>query len=555
MSRTPLFSMITRALRQARRPTRPLPRAIDRDRRRLLQAGAGAALALPFVGATGAGCSSAPTQVPVAIVGGGMAGLHVAYRLRQRGLLASVFEGSQRLGGRMFTDRSTFAQPSGQHCELGGELIDTGHMTMRDLATELGLELLDYRTDDASLQTDTAFFGGQIVPAADLLAAFGPIASAIDDVYAQANDPNALPSYIDDNGLGAYDQLSISGFLDQIGASGSIRQLLEVAYNIEYGLETTEQSAMNLISLISTDTQQLALFGGSDERFHTAVGNDAFPSKLAAALDATQIALEHKLVALGTEMDGRFRLTFDRPDGSKDFIADRVVLALPFSLLREVDLAGVTLPDVKKKAIAELGYGTNSKLMVGFSSRPWRTLGYNGASYTDLGYQNTWETSRLQPGPDGILTNYTGGQHGIDIGGGDATKQRDTFLGQIDMVFPGTAGASTGAVARMAWPGYAFTKGSYACYKVGQWTSIGGSEFERVGNLHFCGEHTSVDAQGYMEGAAITGAMVAEAIGQDLGLPEPQAQSIPARRIAMRARLALQDGSWKRALLRQRRAS
>jgi monoamine oxidase len=452
----------------------------------------------------------------------------------------------------MFTDRATFAQPSGQHCELGGELIDTGHMTMRDLAQEFGLELLDYQDDDPTLAADTAFFGGQKVPMADLLAGFSPIAAAIDDAWAAATDVHALPSYTDDNGLGDYDQLSVSAFLDRIGASGPARQLVEVAYVIEYGFPADEQSALNLITLISTDTQQLQLFGDSDERFHCAVGNDAFPSKLAAALDPTQVALEHRLVSLAAQADGRYRLSFDRPGGPKDYLADRVVLALPFTTLRQIELS-VDLPAVKRKAIDELGYGTNTKLMIGFSARPWRAQGSNGSSYSDLGYQNTWETSRLQPGPDGILTNYTGGAPGVEITDGTPEKQRDAFLMQIDQVFPGTAAASTGSVARFAWPTYPLTQGSYACYKVGQWTSIGGSEFERVGNLMFCGEHTSRDAQGFMEGAALTGAMVAETIGADLQLGMGSAAlSVPAQRIAERARLALTAGSWKKAYLDRR---
>src|SRR5689334_14200313 len=119
MARTPLFALVRRALRRSRR-------AFDPGRRQVLAAGA-AAMALPIVG--GAGCSGSATQVPVAIVGGGMAGLHCAFRLKRSGLLASVFEAAGRLGGRVYTDRDTFATPSRQHCELGGELIDTGHLT------------------------------------------------------------------------------------------------------------------------------------------------------------------------------------------------------------------------------------------------------------------------------------------------------------------------------------------------------------------------------------------------------------------------------------------
>jgi monoamine oxidase len=46
---------------------------------------------------------------------------------------------------------------------------------------------------------------------------------------------------------------------------------------------------------------------------------------------------------------------------ARDFNADKVVLAIPFSVLRHVDLAGVELPVVKRLAIATLGYGTHTK--------------------------------------------------------------------------------------------------------------------------------------------------------------------------------------------------
>ena len=550
MARTPLFSLVRRSLRQALQHNTATPqRRFDGERRDVLKAAAGAAFSLPFLGASA--CTPSATRLPVAIVGGGMAGLHAAYRLKARGLFATVFEASQRVGGRMYTDRATFAVPSLQHCELGGELIDTGHMTMRDLATELGLSLLDYDSDTAMLAKETVFFDGKLVSSADLLASFAPIADAILAANAMARSADSLPSYKDDNGLGAYDQLSIAAWLDQVGATGPARRLLDIAYTIEFGLETSEQSALNLLTLISTDTQQLALFGDSDERFHTAVGNDAYTSRLAAALEPEQVALQHKLVRVELQKDGLFKITLDRPGGTKDYLADRVVLAIPFTLLRDVELVGISLPMVKQQAIAELGYGTNTKLMVGFAQRTWRTLGSNGSSYTDLGYQNTWETSRLQSGNDGILTNYTGGARGLVVAEGTPTMQRDAFLLELDQVFPGAGGASTGAVARFAWPSYAYTRGSYSAYKVGQWTRFGGAEFERVGNLMFAGEHTSVDAQGYMEGAAITGAMVAEQIASDLGLAVVQALSIPAQRISMRARLALSHGSWRRAMVRR----
>jgi monoamine oxidase len=92
----------------------------------------------------------------------------------------------------------------------------------------------------------------------------------------------------------------------------------------------------------------------------------------------------------------------------------------------------------------------------------------------------------------------------------------------------------------MSWPTHPHTLGSYATYKVGQLTTICGAEGERVGNLHFAGEHTSVEAQGYMEGAAATGAEVALAVAEALGVPAAAMArsgvvSLAASRILMRA--------------------
>ena len=46
------------------------------------------------------------------------------------------------------------------------------------------------------------------------------------------------------------------------------------------------------------------------------------------------------------------------------------------------------LPPVKKRAITEPGYGNNAKVLVGFRSRPWQTLGYSGSTYSDQAFQS-----------------------------------------------------------------------------------------------------------------------------------------------------------------------
>jgi monoamine oxidase len=167
--------------------------------------------------------------------------------------------------------------------------------------------------------------------------------------------------------------------------------------------------------------------------------------------------------------------------------------------------------------IANLGYGTNAKLMLGFDSRPWRkTHGKSGSTLTDNGPQTIWETSRGQAGAEGILTVFTGGAEGLIVGGSSAEARALAYLRKLEVIYPGVQAAyRPGSAVRMHWPTFEFMKGSYACFKPGQaiWS---GTEGERVGNLHFAGEHTSVDFQGYMEGAAESGIRAAEEIVADL---------------------------------------
>ena len=74
----------------------------------------------------------------IAIVGGGIAGLAAALRLQDKGIGSTVYEASDRIGGRMHSDRSGYFS-NGQVAEFCGELIDTGHTTIRQLAKRFGL--------------------------------------------------------------------------------------------------------------------------------------------------------------------------------------------------------------------------------------------------------------------------------------------------------------------------------------------------------------------------------------------------------------------------------
>ncbi|MFO0555842.1 MAG: NAD(P)/FAD-dependent oxidoreductase [Polyangiaceae bacterium] len=530
MAKTPLFASLRRiyqgvAARRTDGTAAPVAASAARPTRRdVLRASASFAALIPAGAAASlVGCGDdtepppdAPTEI--AIVGGGIAGLHCAYRLRQAGIDSVIYEATDRAGGRMWTGRNLFDTNLNQICEIGGELIDTGHTTLHALADEFDL-ILDDRTADlpVDFETDTYFVNDVKVPIDTVTQQFVAVASVFQDAVMAADSDETAFATLDSTTLEQW-------LLDNVpkGTYPELHAVLRNAYRNEFGLETDQQSALNLIYLIgSDDPDPFRIFGISDERYHTHLGNDSFPTKLYEQLDPEAVLFEHRLVAI-EDTTGGYSLTFDTPTGQTVRRAARVVFALPFTILREVDTTNLTLSDEKRNIIDELGYGTNAKVMIGFDRRVWK-LDYNaaGSIITDLPVQQTWDTTVGQVGNEGILTNFLGGAQGVASGTGTALEWAQNVLNDIELIYPGATIAFTNEVVRQHWPSVDTVKGSYACYKPGQW-SFFGLEGKREGNLHFCGEHCSQDWQGYMEGGAETGALVAAEIIDDLGMNQPQ---------------------------------
>jgi monoamine oxidase len=474
------------------------------SRRELLKGSAAAGLA----GVLG-GCSDSKAMTGtgggprVAIVGGGVAGLVCAYRLKQGGVDATLLEAGTRTGGRMFTARGMLG--AGQLAELGGEFIDSNHSVMRALVDELGLRLDELTEESASIRSEAWFFDGAFVEDEAIVEAYRPLAARIADDLAASDES--------DEEFERLDALSIEAYLDGVpDLDETLRKMLTLAYVGEYGLEADEQSSFNLLWLIDSDEPEpFRVFGESDERFHVHEGNDAVPARLTDALDG-QIELEQRLVRIREQKNGAIELTLDRDGTAEERVFDKVVLALPWTLLREVEM-DVELPEEKQKMIDELGYGTNCKLIGQFERRVWREEhASNGSCVSeDLGGE-TWDTSRGQRGDQGVLTVFLGGEAGLRADEGSAEEAlRDRFAA-IEAFYPGAEAAYIADSAlRMHWPSAPLFRGSYACFLPGQ-AAWSGTEGVPVGNLAFCGEHTSEEFQGYMEGAAETGERAASEI-------------------------------------------
>src|SRR5262249_46036591 len=127
----------------------------------------------------------------------------------------------------------------------------------------------------------------------------------------------------------------------------------------------------------------------------------------------TPINFGWRLTAVDAKSDHAVALTFETSAGAKQVVADQVILAIPFTVLRKLDISKAGFDGRKLKAINELGAGRTAKLQLQFGKRLWNQSGpwgiSNGNSLADLGFQDAWEVSRAQGGASGIINDFTGG--------------------------------------------------------------------------------------------------------------------------------------------------
>lgn len=481
------------------------------SRRELLERGGAGAAALLAPGLLGCARRDEREGPRIVIVGAGLAGLSCADRLQRRGVACRVFDANpERVGGRCWTSRGW---ANGQLAEHGGEFIDTRHRRMRALARRFGLRLDDlYAVPNPG--RSRIWLDGARRRFAELS---DERAIALRRLRRQAREIGRYDYGHATRAARAFDELSAAEWLDRNSPGGSRGLWGRYAWALlasEFGLDADRLSALNLV------LQFIVPAPGADERFHVRGGNDQIPRALADALPDRTLTLDAPLEALARRGDRGYALRFA---GMRDeVLADRVVLALPFTTLRRVDLDGAGIGRRKRACIEELGMGTNAKLLMQFERRPQAYGRWNGYLTSDDPFLLTWESTLGQPGRTSVVTTYFGGRSGAaGLAASSAhapTVEREVrrnlhSLGQggrtgIDRIARGFAGRAW----TDRWASDPWARGSYAAYLPGQVTRFYGFAGRPEGGIHFAGEQTATTNQGYLEGAVESGERAADEV-------------------------------------------
>jgi monoamine oxidase len=436
----------------------------------------------------------------VGILGAGVAGLTAAVELKERGIDFSVFEASHQAGGRVVTIYDEIGK--GIHTELGGEFIDSNHSDMFRLATKFGISLVDIQKEvsDLRLSRESYFFQGKFIAEPDIIKHFHLFAGAfLEDIRKLENGESDL--------FRNFDLMSISDYLGSKGVSGWFLNLLEAAFTAEYGLDANAQSALNFLTMIDAGpSNEVRLYGDSDERYVLQGGNQRLLKKMAGSLNE-RLHVNHFCKSISYDQ-GMYILEFSN---GRVFRCRYLLVSIPFTALRKIKL-NIQMSPEKRRVIDELHYGTNSKIVFGVTCPIWRLSGKSGYLFSDF-IQNAWDSSiSLRKSQLASYTIFQGGTLGRNL----KAEQSTLYLNELNRLYPGFDAFFNKKRLISNWLDYPLTRGSYAVYRTGDWSTFAGLESERVDNLYFAGEHCSIDFRGYMNGAAETGRKAAESITCEL---------------------------------------
>ncbi|HET9317787.1 MAG TPA: FAD-dependent oxidoreductase [Vicinamibacteria bacterium] len=449
----------------------------------------------------------------VIVVGAGLAGLCAAYQLTRAGHDVLVLEAQRRAGGRVQTLRD-FAEDL--RAEAGATRIpDHHHFTLRYVKA-FGLELDPFRPPGATVfhvhgqrlavqPGERPDWPLELTPGERALGLDGVQEKAYGGLLARIGDA-ASSSWVPPEDLRQYDRMTFTELLRERGLSEAAIHLRRAATGAwDDTVRGEGDSALRRLRTLALDS--------AGATYHTIRGgNDLLPRAFALRL-ADRIRYGCPVVRIERGRDTALRVVWSEADGPQSSSADRVVAAVPFTLLRRIEVVP-PFSDQKARAVAELSYGSSTKVFLQTRTRFWTQDGLSGFGCTDLHeFMQVWELGHSQPGPRGLLVAYSKFSGAREFDALDEESRLVTAVDAVSKVHPDLPRHCEGGLSK-SWDQDPWARGAFAILRPGDVTRLEPHIARPEGNVHFAGEHTSPLLGGWMHSALESGERVAREINE-----------------------------------------
>lgn len=414
----------------------------------------------------------------VIVVGAGFAGLSAAVKLKSAGLDVIVLEARDRIGGRIWSDRSL-----GFPVDLGASWI---HGPSNDNPVKQLSDIVDpdtFETDDESLVI------------------YDNNGDEIDDATMEEyyENYNTLLEDISNYAAGLNEDTSVETAIQNIEPSylSDLIMLYQLTSYMEF------DSGGDIAELSSKYWENDTKFPGNDVLFPN--GYDALTNYLAEGLD---IRTEH----IVSEIDYSDNIIYVTTNNG-EFEADHVVVTLPLGVLKNESVEFVPeLPTSKTELVDQVKVGYINKVFLSFDDIFWdEEMQYIGVT-TDLKGKYPYFLNARKFVPVNGLMTFGFGLYGLTMESQTDEQIKDDVMAILKTIYGDSIPEPTGVVVSR-WTQDEFAKGSYSFANIASSPEYFDDWQTPVdGKLFFAGEHTINAYRGTTHGAYISGENAADKI-------------------------------------------
>ncbi len=453
--------------------------------------------------------ASAGGELPIVVVGAGMAGLSAARALHDAGRRVLVLEARGRIGGRTHT------------ADIGGAQVDVGAAWIHGLEGSAPAALaaaagLPYAPHDI---WPTAAHDAIADEAPSLIELLG-YSEHLERFDEEGGDLRATRD------LGASMSEGIAEYLETQDLEGVDRD------RVQFLLELLESSAAGRL-----DTRSLHWNFEDFDSPGTGVEVPTFPDGEGPDLDNDYIVEGgfkgvYEFLAQGLDIrmgEAVLRIALDDEvvrveTRGETLTASHVIVTVPLGVLKNESIAfEPPLPARKREAIERLGFGTFEKVILTYSERFWSDRFASGAVYyAGLGEDRRFPLFIDMSEPSGkptIACIYAGAFAQVAQ---DTMSDAEIIAGASEALqaVVGRPIPEPEAAAATRWRGDGYAMGSYSFVAVGSSPADMDTLAEPIaGRLLFAGEATDSEASGTVDGAIISGLREARRIEPTATLP------------------------------------
>lgn len=455
----------------------------------------------------------------VLVLGAGLSGLNAALNLEDIGYNVRILEGTNRIGGRLYT--APESEVPG-HPEMGGSGIGSAYARILYAAKRFGVEMEDSRPRTEPRKGELMYHvRGDGIKADDWAEhALNPFTqkknrqATLSSMQYTIYGDNPLPRgdlEAWQNGNYAEHDISVYDFLIKQGMSPQAIELA-VGTNMSYGTNPHDLSMMmgyqsgNLINSLYRGE------GAFEPRSMAAAGgNQRIPEAIAGGLKS-DIILEQHIRAIRSNSDGVEVVTAE----GKSFRAKYCICTLPFSALRHIHVDPY-LEGKQALAVDQLGYTPVFQIHFVPTREFWLEDGLPPSMWTDQS-PGRFMALKNDPNKPEKVTSYiafVNEEMALYMDRMSPEQATKTMLDDLARMRPSTKGALK-PVKVWSWNRNPFAGGAYAYWKPGQITRFSSEMRAPWERIHFAGEHTAVLSRG-MEGAMESGERAAFEVMERLG--------------------------------------